>query len=222
MQIKAAIFDMDGLMLDTEPLYRAAWQQAAAELGYTLTDALHGRIMGRNAAGADQVIMEAFGPSFPLETFRARRRQIEAAFQGKAAPKKRGLDELLDFFDSQNVPKAVATSTRRSTALLQLGAAGLLDRFVAIAAGDEVKHGKPAPDIFLLAAARAGVEPFACLALEDAEPGVIAAHSAGMQVYVVPDLAPPSATAMQLANGAFDSLADVLHHLTGQTRALGG
>ena len=209
MQIKAVIFDMDGLMLDTESLYRAAWQQAAAEFGYTLSDAVHSRIMGRNTAGADQIVREEFGAAFPLDAFRTRRRELEAIFQSKASPKKPGLDELLDFLDSRGIPKAVATSTLRKIAVPQLVAAGLLNRFSAIATGDDVTNGKPAPDLFLLAAGRLSVDPADCLVLEDAEPGVIAAHRAGMRVYIVPDLAPPPEPAKQLANGLFDSLTDV-------------
>src|SRR5580704_10702163 len=113
MRIEAVIFDMDGLMLDTEPLYRAACQQAAAEFGYTLSDAVHCRLMGRNPEDAERVVLDEFGPGFPMDAFRDRCQILEAAFEGGPVPKKRGLDELLDFLDSRRVPKAVATSTRR-------------------------------------------------------------------------------------------------------------
>ena len=124
--------------------------------------------------------------------------------------KKPGLDELLDLLDSLHVAKAVATSTVRQTATTQLAAAGLLDRFEVVATGDEVGNGKPSPDLFLLAAQRLGIEPVHCLVLEDAEAGVIAAHRAGMMVFVVPDLKPPSAEVRRLANGVFESLAAVV------------
>ena len=213
MRIKAVIFDMDGLMLDTEPLYRAACQQAARGLGYALSDAVHSRMIGRNIADAERAVLEEFGPGFPMDGFRDQCQKLEAEFQGRPVPKKHGLDQLLAFLDSRCVPKAVATSTRRKNAVAQLAASGLLDRFNSIATGDEVRNGKPAPDLFLLAAQRLGIDPAACLVLEDAEPGVIAAHSAGMQVYMAPDSHPSSSTTERLADGIFASLEVVARHL---------
>jgi beta-phosphoglucomutase-like phosphatase (HAD superfamily) len=109
--------------------------------------------------------------------------------------------------------KAVATSSQRGIAVPYLAATDLLDRFDVVATGDEVANGKPAPDLFLLAAQRLGIDPGTCLVLEDAEPGVIAAHRARMQVYMVPDPQPSSPTTERLANGIFDSLAVVARHL---------
>ena len=213
MRIEAVVFDMDGLMLDTEPLYRAACQQAAKEFGYTLSDAVHSQMIGRSVADSERAVMDALGPGFPMDDFRDRRNVLEAAFQAAPVPKKHGLDELLALLDSRHIPKTVATSTRRKNALSQLAASGILDRFDAIAAGDEVSNGKPAPDLFLLAAQRLNISPDACLVLEDAEPGIIAASRAGMQVYMVPDLHRPSPTTERLARGIFDSLAAVAKHL---------
>jgi beta-phosphoglucomutase-like phosphatase (HAD superfamily) len=111
----------------------------------------------------------------------------------------------------------VATSTQRETAIPQLAAVALLDRFDAIATGDEVANGKPSPDLFLLAAQRLNVGANNCLVLEDAEPGVIAARRAGMRVYLVPDLCPPSLEAQRAARGVFHSLVDVARHLKADT-----
>ena len=213
MKLAAVIFDMDGLMLDTEPLYRAAWKKATAEFGYTLTDEAHGRIMGHSTAGAERVVFEEFGAAFPMDAFRTRRRELEAEFQSAPLPKKPGLDELLDFLDSRGLRKAVATSTRREMAISQLTVNGLIHRFDAVATGDEVENGKPAPDLFLLAANRLRAEPAMCLVLEDAAPGVLGAHRAGMRVYVVPDLQPPTKPVLELADGEFDSLEAVEIHL---------
>ena len=125
----------------------------------------------------------------------------------------RGLDELLALLDSRGLPKAVATSTERRLAAAQLGGLGLLERFNVIATGDEVRNGKPAPDLFLLAAHRLGMKPSQCLVLEDSEAGVVAAHRAGMQVYVVPDLKPPSRAVEELTQGRFESLIAVERRL---------
>jgi HAD superfamily hydrolase (TIGR01509 family) len=204
---------MDGLMLDTEPLYRAAWQQAAIGLGYVLSETTYSRMIGRKTEDAEHVMFDEFGPDFPIDAFRERYREFESKFQKSPLPKKLGLDELLDLLDSRRVSKAVATSTQRRVAVAELFATGLLHRFDVVAAGDDVANGKPAPDLFLLAAERLGIEPARCLVLEDAEPGVIAARRAGMQVYMVPDLQPPSPRTEQMANRIFDSLDQVAAHL---------
>ena len=214
MLIEAVIFDMDGLMLDTEPVYRAAWQQASAECGHVLSDILYLRLIGHNRRDAEQVLLEEFGLQFPLEVFREVCRRCEAAALA-AGPvrKKPGLDELLEFLDSRHVPKAVATSTDRPLALQLLARTGLLARFDVVTSADEVANGKPSPDLFLLAAQRLGVGNSACLVLEDAEPGVMAAHGAGMNVYIVPDQTSLPPTVQRLANGTFDSLLAVARHL---------
>lgn len=205
---------MDGLMLDTEPLYRSAWKQAAAECGFLLSDEIYAHIVGRTAADAEAVLADAFGSGFALPDFRVLRDQFEAqTFGAGPLPKKPGLDGLLDLLESRNIPRAVATSTKRQRALRQLEALGLLQRFSAVAAGDEVASGKPAPDIFLLAARRLGVEPSACLVLEDAEAGIVAANRAGMLVYLVPDLNTPPLNPVSAATEKFASLNDVTRHL---------
>jgi HAD superfamily hydrolase (TIGR01509 family) len=212
--IRGVIFDMDGLMLATEPSYRVAWQQASAECGFDLPDALYFTLVGRSRIEGEQTLVDAFGPGFPLEAFHAACLKREAAVFDTTPPlKKPGLDELLDLLDSRNVVKAVATSTVRQTATTQLAAAGLLDRFEVVATGDEVASGKPSPDLFLLAAVRLGIEPQHCLVLEDAEAGVIAAHRAGMAVFMVPDLKSPSPEVKRLANGVFESLSTVARSL---------
>jgi HAD superfamily hydrolase (TIGR01509 family) len=214
VDIRAAIFDMDGLMLDTEPSYRKAWQKAAAECGYDLSDEAYTPLIGQRTADAETLLRTYFGEKFPLDVFRVACQKFEElAFSNGPFPKKPGLLELLALLDSWNIPKAVATSTKRRRAVPQLTAAALLDRFDVVVTGDEVANGKPAPDIFLLAAARLSVENSNCLVFEDSEAGVLAAHRAGMPVYLVPDLNPPSPEAKQAATATFDSLSAVARHL---------
>jgi HAD superfamily hydrolase (TIGR01509 family) len=211
---KAVIFDLDGLMLDTEPLYRIAWKRASAECGFELTDEIYKSLVGRGRKDAERTLAETFGSEFPPEKFRAlAARYEEQEFAGPPMPKKPGLDELLAFLELKHVPLAVATSTERRLTRPRLARAGLLSRFDAIATGDEVSRGKPFPDLFLLAAKRLGAEPSSCLVLEDSEAGVFAARAAGMQVFQVPDLVEPSAEVRRAATSVFRSLFDVLETL---------
>jgi HAD superfamily hydrolase (TIGR01509 family) len=220
MPISAVIFDMDGLMLDTEPIYKTAWQRAAIECGFSISEERWFDFIGRTRVDGENLLLAALGPDFSLETFRTASRRCEAAAFAEGLPaKKPGLDDLLAFLDSLAMPKAVATSTERRQASVQLAGLGLWDRFHAIATGDEVVNGKPSPDLFFLAAQRLGIEPSQCLALEDSEAGIVAAHRAGMQVWVVPDLKPPSPAVEELTNGRFDSLIGVERQLRQQLTA---
>jgi len=212
--IRAVIFDMDGLLLDTEPLYRAAWERACGQFGYILTHELYARLAGRNRQDAERMLGAEFGPQFPMERFKAAVRILEEAeFSKGPIPIKPGVDELLTVLEARLVPRAVATSSEQVRAEKWLLSAGILARFGALATGDQVAHGKPAPDIFLLAAKRLGVASEDCLVLEDAEPGVRAARAAGMTVYLVPDMIPSSPEGRKLAAKIFRSLIEVARDL---------
>ena len=187
---KGVIFDMDGLMLDTEPIYWDSMQQAASELGYSFDSEMRAGFIGRSIPAWQATLMQTFGADYPK--FRSRRRQLwEQHVQEVGVARKAGLDELLHQLEEDDLLKAIATSSLRSDATLCLG--GLADRFDTIVTGDEVERGKPAPEIFLLAAQRLGLLPEHCLALEDSESGALAALAAGMSVILVPDLKQPSA-----------------------------
>jgi HAD superfamily hydrolase (TIGR01509 family) len=214
MPIQAVIFDMDGLMLDTEPIYRAAWGRASAECGYVMSEAVRLRLIGLTVADSEQILLKEFGECFSIAAFRSLRHKFEPeAFAAYGIRKKTGLDGLLALLSSRRIPKAVATSASRSRAVPLLSATGLMEQFDAVVTSDEVVSGKPSPDIFLLAAQRLGVANTSCLVLEDAESGVLAARSAEMQVYVVPDLKQPSPAVLQLTHGSFATLTEVARHL---------
>lgn len=188
-KFKGVIFDMDGLMLDTEPIYWQSMHQAAAELGCNIDDQLQSRVVGRSIADWRATLVQTFGENYPK--FRSRRRQLwEQHVQEFGVAEKAGLSELLNQLDDDELRKAVATSSPKPDTLLCL--AQLASRFDAIVTGDEVEQSKPAPDIFRLAAQRLALSPEQCLALEDSESGAYAALSAGMRVIIVPDLMQPS------------------------------
>ena len=194
-------------MLDTEPLYKASWQQACAELEFDLHEEAHARMIGRPNAACEDELIRLFGSGFPMDRFRARWPALwRAAVDGRSVPAKPGLAAFLAFVEERALLRAVATSSEREFAEFSLNGAGIADRFDAIVTGDEIARGKPAPDIYLEAARRLGVDPIHCVALEDSDAGVLAASAAGMQTICIPDSKPPSEEAARAAACVLGSL----------------
>ncbi len=207
---KAILFDMDGLMLDSECLYQAAWQTAARELGYTLDTAVYLSLVGQSNATAAAAFTAIFGSDFPVADFNDRwHARWQELVRSQGIVLKPGLLALLDWLEQQTVPKAVGTSSDLAEAHLCLSIAGIRDRFAAIVTVDQVAAGKPAPDIFLEAAHRLDIKPANCLVLEDSNAGVQAAQSAGMPVVMVPDLQSPNEASKAIALAIFSSLHEV-------------
>jgi beta-phosphoglucomutase-like phosphatase (HAD superfamily) len=207
LNIQALLLDLDGLLIDSEPIYRFAWQSAAAGLGYEISDDLYLNLIGLSDRDSEEVLIRIFGPKFPLAQFRSLwpvrwRCQVDAF----GIPAKPGLWNFLKVIEKRRLPAAVATSSDAGQVRMSLQAAGLNQRFSCIVTGDQVPKGKPAPDIFLEAARRLGSLPRHCLVLEDSEAGVLAATAAGMPVLLIPDLKQPSPSTAALAYRVFPSL----------------
>jgi beta-phosphoglucomutase-like phosphatase (HAD superfamily) len=213
-RLDAVIFDMDGLMLDTETMLKPCFQSATAEIGCVVDDQLYDSLIGLGAAETFAVLQTTFGDSFRPDAIRDRIRILWAERVKTGIPRKDGLDEVLDLVESYRIPTAVATSTEAEEAEMSLRTAGLWGRFNALVTGDQVRQGKPAPDIYLEAASRLGVEPHRCVALEDSSPGVLAAHRSGMRVLMIPDRCAPSHEALAVAR-VFPSLRDASAVLSG-------
>jgi HAD superfamily hydrolase (TIGR01509 family) len=220
MRIDAVVFDMDGLMLDTEPLYKTAWQQALAELGHVLDDASYLRFVGRSTEDCESELARQLGVAFPLDTFRSRWPQLwRDCAHANGIATKAGLHELIGFIKEQRLPMALATSSDASFAAFSLDRAGLHDTFDVMVTGDQVARSKPAPDIYLEAARRLEVAPRHCVALEDSEAGILAASRAGMLSLLIPDLKQPGKEAVLAAFRVLGSLheaREVMVNLTGR------
>lgn len=212
-QLEAVIFDMDGLMIDTERIAQRAWQIAGREGGFEIDDETYILAVGRTRDDTKEIFQAKYGEGFPFDNLYERKQQIMyELIDTEGIPTKSGLFELYDLIDELGIAKAVATSTARPTAIKKLTIVKALDRFEVIVCGDEIENGKPEPDIFLEAAARLGVAtknsiaPQRCIVLEDSEAGIRAAHAAGMAPIMVPDMKQPSAEVADLADHVLDSL----------------
>jgi HAD superfamily hydrolase (TIGR01509 family) len=203
----AFIFDMDGLMLDSERISNQAWQKAATDFGYDFTDE-----MIRECVGYSLVLSELLQKKFLDKKVV----YFEESIKQNGIPIKKGLLPLLDLLESKQIRKAVASSTVQPYVNQRLQNTHVFHRFDAIISGSEVGKAKPAPALFLEAARLMGVDSRQCLVLEDTSVGVKAAEAAGMPMILVPDIAPLPPEIRSMAVGVFLSLDEVRLFLLGQ------
>jgi HAD superfamily hydrolase (TIGR01509 family) len=209
--IRAIIFDMDGLMFDTERLYHDTTVQAAEEMGYSGISGIAYEMIGLREAECIALYERRLGSGFPYPRLAGRRQELmDALLRDHGMPIKPGLFELLGFLKRENYLMAVATSTRRRLALSYLeqsGVAPYLDRMIF---GDMLARSKPAPDIYLKTASELGTDPSECMALEDSPRGIQSAHFAGMTTVMVPDLVKPDESLKKICDFCVPSLFDVM------------
>jgi HAD superfamily hydrolase (TIGR01509 family) len=215
-KVKAVVFDMDGLLFDSESVYRDAMIATAADMGLELPDHLFRRLVGVPWAGNVTMMVEHYGLDFDHEAFRIEATRRFHVVADAEICLKAGVLEILDELDAAALPRAVCTSSLHATVQHHLGQHDLLGRFHALVAQGDYARGKPAPDPFLAAAARLGVDPADCLALEDSHNGVRAAHAAGMMTIMVPDLLDATEEMQSLCVRIAHDLHEVRELLAGQ------
>ena len=186
--VAAVVFDMDGLLFDTETLYVEAILAAAAELGCAMSHDVFLQLVGRSRELNYAFLRERYGADYPLDALIAGWGRHFRRLAEPGLPLKPGAVELLDRLDALGLPRAIATSSSHPTVAANLARHDLGERFHAVVAHGDYTRGKPAPDPFLAAAQRLGVAPADCLALEDSHNGVRSAAAAGMMTVMVPDL----------------------------------
>lgn len=207
MKFTGAIFDMDGVLFDTECIYQQTWHELAAEHKLELAGGFLQAISGSSGAHMNQVLEEYYhvsdGAVLAQECMRRVREKLAVH-----VPVKEGVYEILAFFKEKGMPIAVASSSLPGQIEANLEIAGIREYFAEIVSGTEVEHGKPAPDIFLLAARRIGCEPQGCFVFEDSENGVKAGIAAGCATIMVPDLIEPSSEIRQSCTRICRNLAE--------------
>jgi len=207
----AVIFDMDGLMFDTENMTIPLWEVAGNPFGYKVTRDIVMRTVGISCEKSRIIMLEEFGADFPYDKIRDEFRQlVRKEIDKNGVPKKPGLDNLLNSLKAANIPFGVATSTRRATAIEMLEKAGILKMFTAVTCGDEITNGKPAPDIFLLAAQRLGADPAVCVGFEDSPAGLRGLHAAGIRSIFIKDLIEPPQDVLATVWRRLSNLSDAI------------
>ena len=213
---KAVIFDMDGLMIDSERVTYEEYQQALNKLSYEFNDTMYRTCLGKNKASVYQIFFKHYGDNFPMDQLweivhLALDQRLE-----QNVPLKTGIIELLTFLKERHYKIIVATSSTRSRAEKLLKTANIYHYFDDLICGDEVTYGKPNPEIFLTACQKLGVTKEEALVLEDSEAGITAAHTGGIDVICIPDLKYPDEEFASKTLKIYNSLLEVIEHLKSQ------
>lgn len=212
--MNAVVFDMDGVLFDTERLCRDSWVAAAERNGLPDMDVVFPRCIGLNANDSRKIVMDAYGEDFDYEGFRQQASEwFWDYIERNGLPIKPGVFELLDWLREKDWRIGLASSTRRSSVMNHLEQAGIRDRFAVVITGDMVEHSKPQPDIYLLACRELGAEPRRSFAIEDSPNGIRSACRAGMSALMVPDMIAPDEEMRKLSKGIFRDLREVLEYL---------
>ncbi len=214
--ICAVLFDMDGLMFDTERLSDRIWHALGPRYGIEIGPDEMALLRGRSYQAGKEAFLQRFGTEFPYDQLA---RDAHAELRRRLdvqVPKRPGLEELLAFLQGRRVPMAVASSTNREQVERNLTASGVRGFFSAVLCGDMVARSKPEPDIYLAAAAALAVPAGRCLVLEDSHNGVRAGAAAGCETIMIPDTSPVTPEMRSLAAAVLPTLADVIPYLKGR------
>jgi len=218
--IKAVVFDMDGILFDTEKLTVEGWKQASKELGCSDITDIIGKIMGLKTTVQKEYFNQTFGESFPYDEFiRLGRKYSDAHIAKHGVPLKPGVYELLDYLKNNHYQIAAATSTSRVCVMAYFKSAKITEYFEQIICGDMVEKSKPDPDIYLKAADALKIAPEYCMALEDSPNGLTSAYRAGMKTVMVPDLVQPTPELQTMLFACVPSLNEVIPLLEQQKSA---
>ena len=213
-KVDAIIFDMDGVLIDSERISFKCFQEVFKEHNYKMDEIFYLRLIGRNVKSIKAIMEEEYGIDFPFDTIYKKKSNLALEITDKnGVIIKPGVHELLDYLNKENYKIAVATSTRRERALQLLEEAKIKDKVNYVICGDQVENSKPNPEIFLKAAKGLNVSPEKCIVIEDSDAGITAAHAAKMIGIHVPDMKFLEDDTKELAFKICDNLIDVKNYL---------
>lgn len=214
MQYQAVVFDMDGVIFDTERLVIEFWKEVAKKHNIPNVEHTCIQCLGANRVRTREIFLENYGADFPFDPYRAEVTELfNTHYKGVPLPTKPGVRELLSYLQEQDIKVGLASSTAQHLVRDEIGTAGLLPYFQTLVCGDMVEHSKPAPDIFLKACEILNADPTKSIAIEDSFNGIRSAHCAGMTPIMVPDQVQPTDEIRTLAFHVMPSLLDVLNWL---------
>ena len=214
MQYQAVVFDMDGVIFDTERLVIEIWKEVAKKHNIPNIEHTCIQCLGTNRVRTREIFLENYGADFPFDPYRAEVTELfNTHYKGVPLPTKPGIRELLNYLQEQDIKVGLASSTAQHLVRDEIGTAGLLPYFQTLVCGDMVEHSKPAPDIFLKACEILNADPTKSIAIEDSFNGIRSAHCAGMTPIMVPDQVQPTDEIRTLAFHVMPSLLDVLNWL---------
>ncbi len=210
----AVIFDMDGVIFDSERLVLVCWEKVSEKYGIQGIEEVFMPCIGTNAEKTKEVVLDHYGQDFPFEEFR---KEASVLFHEdvnrNGLPVKKGVRELLEYLKEREIPTAVASSTRLEVVTGELKQAGLYEYFKAVMGGDQLKRSKPEPDIYLMTCEKLGVNPGQAYAIEDSYNGIRSSYSAGMKPIMVPDMLPATEEMLQKSIVVLDDLLLVKDYL---------
>lgn len=212
--MKAVVFDMDGVLFDTEYLCMEGWRRVAAKWDMQGIEEVSRRAIGLNATDTEALVLSVYGKDFPYGDFREEiSRWYQSCIAKRGLPRKPGVEKLLGYLKRSGYLIGLASSTRYASVVRHLKQAEIIDDFQVLVTGDMIEHSKPLPDIYLLACKKLGVEPGKSYAIEDSPNGIRSAHAAGMKAIMVPDLIEPDQEMRELSHIICKDLLEVLAYL---------